>query len=138
MAVPWFDSSLASCRRRTGIAEVRHPAVPDAIAMALHHGRHHARYVARLNATSSRSPSCHGNLGLDLPAHCVRPRIFALCASVHTWGAPWGLTLPHGAPPRSLKPVANSVLAAPPPRTYRDLLSGLGPVALAFGARSTS
>jgi len=39
------------------------------------------------------------------------------------------------APPRSakLEPVANSVLAALPPRTYRDLLGGLEPVALAFG-----
>src|SRR3981081_782376 len=37
--------------------------------------------------------------------------------------------------PRSAKPqpVANSVLAALPPRTYRDLLSGLEPVALVFG-----
>src|SRR5207247_1712893 len=37
--------------------------------------------------------------------------------------------------PRSAKPqpVANSVLAALPPRTYRDLLSGLEPVTLAFG-----
>ncbi|TMH85956.1 MAG: Crp/Fnr family transcriptional regulator, partial [Betaproteobacteria bacterium] len=39
------------------------------------------------------------------------------------------------APPRSakLQPVANSVLAALPPRTYRELLSGLEPVALVFG-----
>src|SRR5207302_10209108 len=37
--------------------------------------------------------------------------------------------------PRSAKPqpVANSVLAALPPGTYRELLSGLEPVALAFG-----
>src|SRR2546425_11970640 len=37
--------------------------------------------------------------------------------------------------PRSAKPqpIANSVLAALPPRTYRDLLSGLEPVALVFG-----
>ena len=37
--------------------------------------------------------------------------------------------------PRSAKPqpVANSVLAALPPGTYRDLLSGLEPVALVFG-----
>src|SRR2546426_772418 len=37
--------------------------------------------------------------------------------------------------PRSAKPqpVANSVLAALPPRTYRDLLSGLEPVTLVFG-----
>ena len=37
--------------------------------------------------------------------------------------------------PRSAKPqpVANSVLAALPPRTYRDLLSGLEPVPLVFG-----
>src|SRR6267143_1580805 len=37
--------------------------------------------------------------------------------------------------PRSAKPqpVANSVLAALPPRTYRDMLSGLEPVALVFG-----
>jgi CRP-like cAMP-binding protein len=37
--------------------------------------------------------------------------------------------------PRSAKPqpLANSVLAALPPGTYRDLLSGLEPVTLAFG-----
>src|SRR5438552_3173428 len=37
---------------------------------------------------------------------------------------------PHSAKPQ---PVANSVLAALPPGTYRDLLSGLEPVALVFG-----
>src|SRR3989442_13045811 len=39
------------------------------------------------------------------------------------------------ATPRSGKPqpLANSVLAALPPGTYRDLLSGLEPVALVFG-----
>ena len=37
--------------------------------------------------------------------------------------------------PRSAKPqpIANSVLAALPPGTYRDLRSGLEPVALVFG-----
>src|SRR3989440_7972976 len=37
---------------------------------------------------------------------------------------------PHSAKPQ---PVENSVLAALPPGTYRDLLSGLEPVALVFG-----
>ncbi len=40
------------------------------------------------------------------------------------------MSSPRGAKPQ---PVANSVLAALPPRTYRDLLSGLEPVALVFG-----
>src|SRR6266446_1311142 len=40
------------------------------------------------------------------------------------------MSSPRGAKPQ---PVGNSVLAALPPRTYRDLLSGLEPVALVFG-----
>src|SRR5438093_855343 len=40
------------------------------------------------------------------------------------------MSSPRSAKPR---PVANSVLAALPPGTYRDLLSGLEPVALVFG-----
>src|SRR3989442_1402900 len=40
------------------------------------------------------------------------------------------MSSPRGAKPQ---PDANSVLAALPPRTYRDLLSGLEPVALVFG-----
>src|SRR6267378_2725043 len=40
------------------------------------------------------------------------------------------MSTPRRAKPQ---PVANSVLAALPPRTYRDLLSGLEPVALVFG-----
>src|SRR2546422_552787 len=40
------------------------------------------------------------------------------------------MSSPRGAKPQ---PAGNSVLAALPPRTYRDLLSGLEPVALVFG-----
>src|SRR2546428_8982522 len=40
------------------------------------------------------------------------------------------MSSPRGAKPQ---PAGNSVLAALPPRTYRDLLSGLEPVAVVFG-----